>query len=383
MTNPNNAIGTNGAYGGRTSVEAFNDDLAIFKSRGVLSGFQIVPSSSMTVALGGDGTTRDVAIAEDNIGNRTTINNISGSPIPLTVGGAPASNTRIDAVVAYVENPPQGTSSATDNPGVCGLILVEGAAASTPVKPDDAAIRTAITGDGASGTNAYYAILGYITVASGTTTITSNMIENMPTVETNTELQDGSITTAKIADSAITSAKIASNSVSNAKISNNTIAVGKLNWSTLCSPSADTTTTTMGATYTKFYGCNNSIRSAFGGHGFDFSGFLDFGGTSGQADVNKTAIPGMSGYYGFKTNTQVPTTPSVAMLYQNTGFSWAYTPGSDVPASKLAPVGGTRHFAVGTDGYIYLDANQSSTITVYSWQRVQFRYPGGIHLIDK
>lgn len=187
MTNPNNAIGTNGAYGGRTSVDAFNDDLAMFSSRGVVSGFAVSPDSGLTVSLGGDGTSRDVALAEDNIGNKTTINNISKAPISVTISGAPANNSRIDSIVAYVEKPAQGTSTAVDNPGACGLIVVEGTTASTPSAPDDNAIRTAITNDGASGTTAYYVVLGNITIPSGTTTITSNMISqgNSAPIRTN------------------------------------------------------------------------------------------------------------------------------------------------------------------------------------------------------
>lgn len=183
MTNPNNAIGTNGAYGGRTSVNAFNDNLAIFQGRGVLSGFVVSPNAGMSVAIGGDGSTRDVAIAEDNIGNKTTINNISESPISLTIAGAPASNSRIDAIVAYVDNPAQGSATETDNPSACGLLDVQGAVSATPSQPDENAIRTAITADGASGSTAYYVVLGYITVANGTTDITSEMI-NQSSVQT-------------------------------------------------------------------------------------------------------------------------------------------------------------------------------------------------------
>lgn len=174
-TNPNNAIGTNGAFGGRTSVNAFNDDLSAW-TRGVMSGWACVPDSGMTIKIGGDATTRDVAVAEDNSGNKTTINNISGLPVSLTISGAPASNTRIDSVVAYVDNPPQGVSTVADNASACGIIVVEGTASSTPVAPDDTAIRTAITADGATGTTAYYAVLANITVANGTTTITSGEI---------------------------------------------------------------------------------------------------------------------------------------------------------------------------------------------------------------
>lgn len=175
MTNPNDAVGTNGAFGGRTSVNAFNDVLAVLSS-GILSGWACSPNSGMSVVVGGDGSNRDVAIAEDNAGNKTTINNISASPIAVTIASAPASNTRIDLVVAYVDNPPQGTSTVTDNPSACGLIAVAGTPSATPLAPNDSAIRTAITSDGASGSTAYYAVLAEITVATGTTDITSNMI---------------------------------------------------------------------------------------------------------------------------------------------------------------------------------------------------------------
>lgn len=219
MTNPNNAIGTNGAYGGRTSVEAFNDDLALYSGRGRLSGFVVSPDSGMTVSLGGDGSTRDVAIAEDNTGNKTTINNISGSPISVTIDAAPASNSRIDAIVAYVDNPPQGTSSSVDNPGACGLIVVKGTTASSPIPPTEAMIRTAITADGASGTTAFYVIVGYVRVPNGTTDITGNLISQGPlTAISASAIQTGSITTAKIANNAITTAKIDDGAVTSAKI---------------------------------------------------------------------------------------------------------------------------------------------------------------------
>jgi len=185
-TNPNNAVGTNGAFGGRTSVNAFNDDLSAY-SAGIMSGWACSPSSGLTVVLGGDGNTRDVAIAEDNAGNKTTINNISGSPISVTVGNAPNNNSRIDSIVAYVDNPPQGSATATDNYEACGLIVVSGTVASTPVVPTDSAIRTAITADGASGTTAYYVVLANVTVASGTTDITSDNIASGVLAEVTTK----------------------------------------------------------------------------------------------------------------------------------------------------------------------------------------------------
>lgn len=212
MTNPNNAVGTNGAFGGRTSVNAFNDIMGAFQSRGILSGWAISPSSGMTVSCGGDATTRDVAVAEDPNGNKTSINNISGAPINVTLDSAPASNSRYDAVVAYVDKPPMGNATQ-DNPECCGIIKVTGTAASTPSYPDDGAIRSAITADGASGASAYYVVLGYVLVASGTTSITSGMITGAGNplingiVGTN-QIQNNAITTAKINNGAVTSDKI-------------------------------------------------------------------------------------------------------------------------------------------------------------------------------
>ena len=203
MTNPNNAIGTNGAFGGRTSVNAFNDVMGAL-SRGVLSGWACAPNSGLTVSLGGNGTTRDTAIAEDNAGNKTSINNISNSPVNVTIGAAPGTNSRIDAIVAYVDNPPSGTSTVTDNPGACGLIVVEGNTASSPVAPNDSKIRTAITADGASGTTAYYVILAYITMTSGTTDITSNEITAGPV----SVIGNNMVQTSAIADNSVTNDKI-------------------------------------------------------------------------------------------------------------------------------------------------------------------------------
>lgn len=176
MTNPNDAIGTNAAYNGRTSVNAFNDDLAPY-SRGILSGWSASPAGGLKIAFGGDGSTRDVAVAEDNAGNKVSINNISGSPVEVSISSAPGSNSRIDAIVAYVDNPPQGVETVADNPGTCGIISVDGTASSSPTKPNDGAIRSAITADGASGATAYYAVLAYVTVASGTTDITATDIQ--------------------------------------------------------------------------------------------------------------------------------------------------------------------------------------------------------------
>lgn len=172
MTNPNNAVGTNAAYGGRTSVNAFND-LANFYSRGIVSGWVAAPSSGMTIQLGGLAGIRDVALAEDPNGNKTTVNNTTTSPISVEIAAASTTATRHDLIVAYVNSPAQVSATTLDNPSACGIIAVQGSQSSLP---NDAAIRAAITSDGGTGTTAYYVPLAEVSVPANTTTITSGLI---------------------------------------------------------------------------------------------------------------------------------------------------------------------------------------------------------------
>lgn len=207
MTNPNNAIGTNGAFDGRTSPNALNDLTAAF-TRGIVSGWTCSPKSGMTVQLGGSASVRDVALAEDNAGDKLTINNRSGAPVEVTLDGAPSTNNRIDAIVAYVDNPSTGDGSTTDNPTTCGIIAVKGTVAANPVAPTDAQIRSAITTDGATGGVAYYVILATILVGTNVTTIGSGVITQGESAQSLAELTDGSVTTPKLANSAVTSSKV-------------------------------------------------------------------------------------------------------------------------------------------------------------------------------
>lgn len=207
MTNPNNAIGTNGAFDGRTSPNALNDLTAAF-TRGIVSGWNCTPKSGMTVQLGGSASVRDVALAEDNAGDKLTINNRSGAPVEVTLAGAPATNNRIDAIVAYVDNPSTGDGSTTDNPTACGIIAVSGTVAANPTAPTEAQIRSAITTDGATGGVAYYVILATIRVGTNVTTIGSGVITQGAVAQSIAALADGAVSTDQIADGAVTSDKV-------------------------------------------------------------------------------------------------------------------------------------------------------------------------------
>lgn len=192
MTNPDNAIGTNSAYGTRTSVNAFNDICQLVSSRGIVSGWACSPSSGMVVEIGGVAGTRDVAIAEDNLGNRTTINNRLAEPLEVELSAASSSSNRYDAIVAYVKNPAQATAATPipqDAPSVCGFIVVEGS--STGVS--EAQIRAAITADGGGGTTAYYVVLATILVPQNATTITASEISQQFVMMSSNTVGDGGL----------------------------------------------------------------------------------------------------------------------------------------------------------------------------------------------
>lgn len=245
-TNPNNLVGTNGAYGGRTSVNALNDVLSAFSGAGIVSGWVCEPDSGMTIKFGGDGSNRDVAIAQDPIGNRTTINNREGDPVPVEIASASATQNRMDCVVAYVNSPASVSTTTLDNPEAVGIIDVQGGN-STP--PDDSAIRAAITADGGTGTVAYYVILATITIPAGTTTITSGEIEQGQAAMTKilansiseSMLQDESVTEDKIADNAVTSSALATGSVTSTKLATNAVTNAKIANSSIKAQNIDNT----------------------------------------------------------------------------------------------------------------------------------------------
>lgn len=226
MTNPNDGVGTNAGFNGRTTPKALNDILQGWSTAGIISGWNCSPKSGMTIQIGGNGSVRDVAIAENNAGDRTTIDNRLASPVEITLGAAPATGNRYDSIVAYVDGSQIGTGATdVDFPSITGIIAVSGTAANSPTKPTDAQIRTAITADGADGTTAYYVVLADIYVGQGVTTIGS-----------------GVISTGAVASPA--NITLDSNTVDTASIQNNAVTGAKINWSTLGAKYASGSTTT-------------------------------------------------------------------------------------------------------------------------------------------
>lgn len=177
------SLGFASRLGGRGSVTA-EQAAAQMYSNGIVSGFVIspaTPTANMTVTVGGVAGTPDVMVATNAVGNNVFLKNRNTDAFTLSMT-APASNSVIYSVVGFTDDLSVATSDATsvaDNPSKCGLIAVAGTSAASPVAPSDAQIRTAITSAGFTGSQAAYGVLGYVTLASTTTTITAPNISQV------------------------------------------------------------------------------------------------------------------------------------------------------------------------------------------------------------
>lgn len=178
MTNPDNIVRVRARNGGRASVYEANGWAQAY-SNGLLEGNGVIQNTSadMNVLVGGSASKPDVVLAENPAGYKIALDLVGQQPVVIT---APATNSRISAIVAYTDDLSLVSSetSVTGSPASCGLIVVNGSAASSPVAPTDTQIRTAITADGATGSQASYAIIATVEVASSTTIITNNLITN-------------------------------------------------------------------------------------------------------------------------------------------------------------------------------------------------------------
>lgn len=176
MTNPDNIVRVRARNGGRASVYEANGWCQAYGS-GILDGTGVVQNTSanMTVLVGGSSSKPDVLIAENPSGYKIALDLVGQQPVTIT---APASNSRISAIVAYTDDLALESTedTVTGSPASCGLIVVNGSSSASPNAPTDTQIRNAITADGATGSQASYAIIATIKVASNTTSITDALI---------------------------------------------------------------------------------------------------------------------------------------------------------------------------------------------------------------
>lgn len=176
MTNPDNIVRVRARNGGRASVYEANGWAQAYSS-GLLEGNGVVRNTSadMNVLVGGSASKPDVVLAENPAGYKIALDLVGQQPVAIT---APATNSRISAIVAYTDDLALASSedSITGSPASCGLIVVNGTAAANPSNPTDNQIRAAITADGATGSQAAYCVIATILVANDTTVITNSLI---------------------------------------------------------------------------------------------------------------------------------------------------------------------------------------------------------------
>ena len=176
MTNPDTIVRVRARNGGRASVYEANGWAQAYTS-GLLEGNGVVQNTSadMNVLVGGSTTKPDVVLAENAAGYRIALDIVGQQAVAIT---APASNSRITAIVAYTDDLSLATTedTVTGSPASCGLLAVNGTAAATPSDPTDTQIRDAITADGATGSQAAYCVIATILVANDTTAITNSLI---------------------------------------------------------------------------------------------------------------------------------------------------------------------------------------------------------------
>lgn len=177
MTNPDNIVRVRARNGGRASVYEANAWCQNWTTGFVEGSITQNTSADMNILVNGSPSKPAVAIAATPAPYNIALDIVGQKAIAIT---APATNSRYSAIVAYTDDLSLATTedTVTGSPASCGLIVVNGTASATPVYPTDATIRTAITADGATGSQAAYVVLAYILVSSNTTTITNSLISN-------------------------------------------------------------------------------------------------------------------------------------------------------------------------------------------------------------
>lgn len=175
-TNPDSIVRLHSRNGGRGSVLESNIPYQIYDN-GLLhgNGVRSPETETLGIVVGGSAAAPDVVIATNPAGYKIALDLAGEANLMLS---DPTINNQIVSVVAYTDDlaAVSTDTTTTGNPSSCGLITVAGT--SSGVAPDDATIRSAITADGATGSQAAYAIIANITLPSGATFITDSMIKN-------------------------------------------------------------------------------------------------------------------------------------------------------------------------------------------------------------
>lgn len=153
--------------------------------------------------------------------------------------------------------------------------------------------------------------------------------------------------------------------VNEVNTNNNTVAsnlntfMTKFNLSNITEGNPTTTGSVSSDKYTLAQNSDGSIFKFYGSKNY-FS----------SASITKTAIPGLTGYYGGKTTLQLTTAPTTAYMIKSAGFVF-FVNNSENAITKLYECA----IAVGTDGYVYIWAgtyNGNESVPSGQYIRIQF-----------
>lgn len=192
MTNPNNCVRVRARLSGRASVYEANAWAQIYAS-GLLAGQGVTENTTpdMNVLVNGSPSAPAIVIAETPSGYKIALDLTTTTQLAIT---APLANKKIVSIVAYTDDLALESTDTdtTGSPSSCGLIVVDGSPSAEPVAPDDTEIRSAITADGATGSQAAYGVIAKLTITSTTDTITNTLIadENAEIVKLVPESED-------------------------------------------------------------------------------------------------------------------------------------------------------------------------------------------------
>ena len=146
--------------------------------RAYFSGFACTQTSpaGMSIQIGGGDEVDSAAIFISS--DRAVLLSTDGTPQTVTIPTAPASGSRIDAVVSYIDtSSPSAGDETPGTPEYVHTIVVSGTASGSPSAPTDSQIVSALP----AGANAKYYRWCDVKVAQGATTITnSNITDKKP-----------------------------------------------------------------------------------------------------------------------------------------------------------------------------------------------------------
>lgn len=146
--------------------------------RAYFSGFACTQTSpsGMSIQIGGGDDVDSAAIFISS--DRAVLLSTDGTPETVTIPTAPASGSRIDAVVSYIDTSDADPESETPGtPEYVHTIVVSGTAASSPSAPTDSQIVSALP----AGANSKYYRWCDVKVAASQTVITnSNITDRKP-----------------------------------------------------------------------------------------------------------------------------------------------------------------------------------------------------------